>query len=152
MWKNSFKVLAAYTILCCIFVTLSGVCLAQDKLKEAYASNHTKVSLQAQQYLWEGYSKIRDNEDGTVTVSGHTKAYENVDLISVTLHLQVEDKTSWKTVRTWSYEDTDTDYVKGLSKFRIDKGKKYRIHAIHEVWNGKVHERETSTTKWVIPQ
>ncbi len=121
MWKNSFKVLVAHTILFCIFVILSGICLAQNKPNEAYASNHTKVSLQTQQYLWEGYSKIKDNENenGTVTVSGYTKAYEDVDLISVTLHLQVEDKTSWKTVRTWSYEDTDTDYVKHQLEIRL---------------------------------
>lgn len=141
----------AYIMLFCVVVMTSGVCFAGDIAKEADATTYTQISTEAQKYLWEGHSKIRDNEDGTVTVLGHTKAYEDVDLVSLTLRLQIEDGSSWKTVKSWNYKDIDTDYIKGSRKYKISRGKKYRVYAVHEVWKDKTHERGTSTTGWVLP-
>lgn len=151
MKAKRLKILGTFIIMLFIGFLTSEVSQAKEKLQEADASIKTQFSIEAQQYLWEGYSKIKDNGDGTVTVSGYTKAYQNVNLISLTLYIQVEDGTGWRTVKSWSYNAADTDYVSGEDQYPVQSGKKYRAHGVHEVWHNGTYESATTTTGWIIP-
>lgn len=151
MKAKRLKVPGALTIMLFIVLLNSGVSQAKGKLQEADASTKSRFSIEAQQYLWEGYSKIKENGDGTVTVSGYTRAYQDVNLVSLTLYLQVEDGAGWKTVKSWSYNAADTDYVSGENQYPVQAGKKYRAHGVHEVWHNGTYESATTTTGWIIP-
>jgi len=120
-------------------------------LSESEAWLSRQVSIQTLQYLKDGYSKIRDNGNGTVSVSGATWAYEPVDLISLTLYLEVHDGSSWVIVKSWVDDAYGTDSVSGYHEYPVEFGQTYRARGVHEVWHDGVHENGTSITGGITP-
>jgi len=116
---------------------------------EGYMQN--EVSIQTMQYLKTGYSRIKDNGDGTVAVSGNTEAYRAVDVISVTLYLEVHTGTSWDVVESWVGLAYDAGTVSGFHEYPVEYGKTYRVRGVHEIWEGGIHESGVSYTGGITP-
>jgi hypothetical protein len=129
---------------------LTSVTFARP-LRESVGRMQNEISIQTLQYLKTGYSRIKDNEDGTLAVSGNTEAYQAVDAISVTLYLEVYDGGTWEVVTSWTNIAYGTNEVSGLHEHAVESGQTYRARGVHEVWEGGVHERGTSYTGGITP-
>ncbi|MDO4322870.1 MAG: DUF6147 family protein [Lachnospiraceae bacterium] len=87
-----------------------------------------------------------------VTVSGNTSAYQNVDQITVTLHLQQLKNGSWVTVTTLGPRTKyGGHYVSNSRTYSVDGGYYYRVTGGHTAIKGGKPESITSATNalWV---
>jgi len=105
-----------------------------------------EISIETLQYLKTGYSRIKDNEDGTVAVSGNTEAYQAVDAISVTLCLEVYNGATWDVVTSWVDSAYESNLVYGFHEYPVEPGETYRVRGVHEVWENRIHESGSSCT------
>ncbi|WP_099189682.1 DUF6147 family protein [Tepidibacter mesophilus] len=87
---------------------------------------------------------------GKLVVSGHTKAYDNVDNVSILIYVQKYDESSrkWKNIYTISKNEKNSDSIRCSQSYTVSSGK-YRAQSYHELKEGSSTETERNTTKTI---
>ncbi|MEJ8552754.1 DUF6147 family protein [Tepidibacter sp. Z1-5] len=88
--------------------------------------------------------------NGKLVVSGHTKAYDNVDNVSIVIYVQKYDEKSrtWRNVYTISENKRNSDSIRCSKSYTVSSGK-YRAKSHHELKEGSSRETERNTTKTI---
>lgn len=87
-----------------------------------------------------GSCKIVNNGDGTINISGSTSTYYNVENIGLKLNLQYYSGGKWVTLKSYSYNNYDSDHVSGGKLISVSKGYNYRVFAQHTSLDGDLSE------------
>lgn len=106
----------------------------------------------AQIYLIGGESFIEPAGTGKARIYGITLANQEVEVIAVTLCLQVYNGSTgtWEDVDNWPHSTTYASSTETDMFVTVTSGRTYRIRAFHEVWNAGVHESDWSVTPGVF--
>ena len=103
--------------------------------------------LQRGSYLSNGTAYITIAGTGSVTISGTTSAYQNVDQIKVTLYLQRLEGGSWVTIATLGPKTKyNTNYVSNSKTYSVTRGYYYRVTGGHTAIEGSTAESLVSST------
>ena len=88
--------------------------------------------------------------NGKLVVSGHTRAYDDVDNVSILIYVQKYDEKSrkWKNVYTISENERNSNAIRCSESYTVSSGK-YRAKSYHELKEGSSKETERNTTKTV---
>ena len=141
---NTLQVAAADELLGTV---VDGSVLTDDLEAESIVYPRARGS-----YLSSGSGHIVIAGTGSVTVSGSTTAYQNVDQIKVTLFLQRLESGSWVTVATLGPRTKyNTNYVSNSKTYSVARGYYYRVYGGHTAIEGSKSEALTSYTNalWV---
>lgn len=111
----------------------------------------TVSSIEAYQYLADGYSEISKNTDGSVRVYGYTLAYEPVDTITLDLFLQQWTASGWIDIEHWQFSRANNLEVYGGGQAWVESGRQYRARGVHRVREGVVQETGYSSSSPIIP-
>ncbi|MBF8984577.1 hypothetical protein IZY60_13820 [Lutibacter sp. B2] len=86
-------------------------------------------------------------KNGKLNVSGHTKAFEDVDKISVEIFIQKYNEKSrrWETFKTILESEKNSDCVRSSRSYSVGPGK-YRAKSYHELQKGQSKESGRNTT------
>jgi len=91
----------------------------------------------------DGESRIINNGDGSVTITGWTSTYYAVDSVKVTLNLQKYTSSGWATINSYTFTDYNSDYVSGAKTLAVTPGE-YRVNGVHEAEDGFSDEKGLS--------
>ena len=100
-------------------------------------------------YLSSGSGFISAISANQVQISGNTVAYQNVDEIKVTLHLQKTktEGSGWLHVSTLGPKTAkNTNYVSNSSTYSVTRGYYYRVYGAHTIIEDSKVESLTSHT------
>ena len=101
-------------------------------------------------YLSSGSGRITIAGTRQVNVTGNTSAYQKVDKIKVTLHLQRLKSGSWVHVTTLGPKtNTNANYVSNSQTYSVTGGYYYRVYGAHTVIENGSSEAMTSCTDGV---
>ncbi len=103
-------------------------------------------------YLSSGSGSIAAISANQVQIAGSTVAYQNVDEIKVTLHLQKTktEGSGWLHVSTLGPKTAkNTNYVSNSSTYSVTRGYYYRVHGAHTIIEDSKVESLTSNTNAV---
>lgn len=98
------------------------------------------MSPQSYETISGGSCKIINNGDGTISISGSTSTYNKVDQVGVKLNLQYYTGGKWTTLKSYSYNRTDSNYSSGGKVISVSGGYNYRVFAQHTSLDGGVSE------------
>jgi hypothetical protein len=98
-------------------------------------------------YLSSGSGHLKIAGTGSVTISGNTCAYQTVDEISVTLHLQQLKNGSWVRVNTLGPKKAyNTNYVSNSGTYTVTRGYYYRVTGTHVAIKDSASDALSSAT------
>lgn len=113
--------------------------------------DHNQLDILSNQYLMDGQSFI-DATGKTVSVSGNTQAFSDVDTIAVDLYLQRWDasKEKWiDAIHVGKFSDYNTSLVSGGKSVNVVSGYYYRTRAQHWITHNGTTEQEYSYTTYI---
>lgn len=87
---------------------------------------------------------IRDNLNGTVTVTGDTTTYGTVQYLDVKVCLQRLSGSNWVDVTNKSYSRNNSSYVSGSASVAVQRGYSYRIKSTHNASNSSTSDTQQS--------
>ncbi len=141
--KRRCKIIAIMLTLVCLFVCNIQVLAADERLgtivdgsllTEETGAETTAYPLARGTYLSSGSGAITIKGARSVAVSGGTSAYQKVDEIKVTLHLQRLVGNQWVTVNTLGPKTAYNAYTVSNSKtYSVTGGYYYRVSGSHIV-------------------
>ena len=95
---------------------------------------NSEESLMSTLYLKVWQVWIQHLGDNVLNIMGDTEAYEDVDIVRVTLYIQYWNGSQWVDgAYVGTFEDYDTDYVWGAKYAVVSSGYHYRTKGIHYV-------------------
>ena len=146
MRKHLICGLAPVIVVVLLLVGVAGVVHAGSPLK--LAQDWMVMGPRAQIYLIGGESSIEPAGTGKVRIYGITLANQEVEVISVTLCLEVYDSSmgTWEDVDDWPHSTTYTSFTEEDVLVTVQSGRTYRVRALHEIWNAGVYESDWSVT------
>lgn len=101
-------------------------------------------------YLSSGSGRVTIAGTGKVTILGSTSAYQTVDEIKVTLHLQRLENGSWVHVLTMGPKTAyNSSYVSNSRTYSVTGGYYYRVTGAHTTVEGGTVETVSSATNGV---
>lgn len=161
MKKSKCVVLPILLVFCLMFGTIYAAAADNDLLGTvvdgSVLTNETEVEgtaypRQRGSYLSYGTGRLTLAGTGSVTITGSTAAYQKVDEVKVTLHLQRLKNGSWVNVLTMGPRTAyNSSYVSNSRTYSVARGYYYRVTGGHTVIEGSTQEAITSYTDalWV---
>lgn len=157
--KQLKKLVLPLLLICCFLMNVLQVAAADELLgtvvdgsvltNESEAES-TVYPRQRGSYLSNGTAYITIAGTGSVTISGTTSAYQNVDEIKVTLYLQRLVNGNWVHVTTLGPKTKyNTNYVSNSKTYSVARGYYYRVSGGHTAIEGSKSEALTSATDGV---
>ncbi|HCT30450.1 MAG TPA: hypothetical protein DIW31_06895 [Bacteroidales bacterium] len=104
---------------------------------------YKEVGIESLQYLRDWGCNLISSGGGYISITGFTKAYQNVNYIMVRLYLQRWDGSSWVDLSNWPFEEYNASSVNGVKSLQVAKGYYYRVRAEHSLTNGGITEPTT---------
>lgn len=143
-------------ILCSVcFLSFSLVSFGEDIISESnnIELGNTRInrSKRSADYLYSTDCKINFYySNGKLVVSGHTKAYDDVDNVSIVIYVQKYNEKSkkWNNIYTISENDRNSDSIRCSESYTVSSGQ-YRAQSYHELKEGSSKESERNTTKTI---
>lgn len=158
MKKLRWRILSLIMLFCMIFGTfhvsaadkllgtvVDGSLLTDETMSDGFAYPWARGS-----FLSSGTGRITIAGKRSVTVTGSTTAYQNVDKVTVTLHLQRLVNGSWVHVTTLGPRSAyNTYFVQNSKTYSVTGGYYYRVTGGHTAIKGGKPESITSYTDGV---
>ena len=98
----------------------------------------------------EGFGRITDRGDGTVSLYGYTRANKICNEISIQIILQRKDGSSWTNVHSHTYLARYDDYAWGSRVVAVERGKEYRLRTVHKASDHSVNDEISQVTGSII--
>lgn len=154
--KRILKTILSMFIVCCFIVStlhvsateeLLGTVVDGSVLTDGTEAESIVYPRQRGSYLSSGSAHITIAGTGSVTITGSTTAYQNVDQIKVTLYLQRLESGSWVTIATLGPRTKyNTNYVSNSKTYSVTRGYYYRVTGGHTAIEGSTTESLVSST------
>lgn len=129
---------------------LLGTVVDGSVLTDGSEAESTVYPRQRGSYISSGSGRIIIAGTGSVTISGNTSAYQNVDKIKVTLYLQRLENGQWVPVTSVGPKTNyNTNYVSNSKTYSVARGYYYRVTGGHTVIENGSSEALTSYTNGV---
>jgi len=110
------------------------------------------ISPAAYQLISDGQCHIVNNGNGTIGITGSTSTNYVVKEIGVIISLQYYSGGKWSTLSSYSYNNSNSDYVFGGKGISVQRGYNYRVTAQHTALNGTVNESGQSYSESIYVQ
>ena len=157
--KQFKKYVLPLLLICCFLMSTLQVAAADELLGTVVDGSVLTNDIEAEDtvyprqrgsYISSGSGRVTIAGPGSVTVSGSTTAYQNVDEIKVTLYLQRLVNGNWVHVATLGPKTKyNTNYVSNSKTYSVSHGYYYRVTGGHTVIEGSKSEALTSATNGV---
>jgi hypothetical protein len=109
------------------------------------SNTNVERSIQSTLYLKVWSTSITQLDGNFIQITGDTEAYEDVDIVRVTLYLQYWNGVEWLDA---AYIDTftnnDSHYVYGAKNATVESGYHYRTKGVHYVNKSGSYEQVNS--------
>lgn len=157
--KRRSRIITVILFLTCMLLGSMHVSAADDRLGTIVDGSLLTDNLEAETtvyplargtYLSSGTGGLTIKGARSVRISGSTNAYQNVDEITVTLHLQRLEGNKWVNVTTLGPKTAYNTYtVSNANTYSVTGGYYYRVYGGHSVIEGGRNEAVPSYTDGV---
>lgn len=104
------------------------------------------IGIMSFQYLSKAESLMFVNSNKTISVSGETGSYVNVEKLSVTVYLQKYSNGSWSNVKSWDFSKSSSSSIIGTATSSTLSSGTYRVKSYHRIDHGGLIETTYSYT------
>jgi len=139
-------------ILAIVVISLGYGDVAEAGATPTLAPRLQIIGPHAWQYLIGGRASIAPAGAGKVKISGTTLANGTMDIIAVTLYLELYGSStgSWERIDNWPRSLSFASSVEESAIANVQSGRTYRLQVLHEIRKSGVYESDWSITDEII--
>ena len=123
--------------------------MTSEFLSDALEAEDIWENIMRGTYLQRGNSKISNQGNRVVKISGGTDAYQTCDVVAATIYLDRYENGTWVEVDSAPFTSYNAKTTNGSKSISVAGGYYYRARGYHTIYKGSTVESEYTLTNGI---